>query len=254
MQPAREDDRQAAHRGPGEHVHEVMAPFQRGRGHHGEVEHQDGPAQQRHAPARPGEQHAELIKLDLATMVKKYQTHPIAWVTDDGPDGKGARSILRLLLPWLVTLVCWGHQSNLLAGDYLAIPGYSPVISAAVDIVRWFNNHSTALDLFNQEQLWTYRDRTRPRALLLPAATRWTSHFQSVARLLQLSTAMQACILRNKDRLLEIAAASQTDNARATALSVIASIEDGMFWRKLERFVFQFILKLFSERLIHSIL
>ncbi|KAI8986109.1 hypothetical protein BD414DRAFT_416319 [Trametes punicea] len=70
--------------------------------------------------SKTGEQHAHIIKEDMAHMRDQFDVHPIAWVTDDGPDGKGAQNLLRRSLPWLMTFVCWGHQSNLLAGDYLS--------------------------------------------------------------------------------------------------------------------------------------
>lgn len=178
-----------------------------------------------------------IIKADMKCMQEEYDVQPIAWVTDDGPDGKGARRLLRLEFPWLMTFVCWAHQSNLLAGDYLTSPARSDVINAALDIIRWFNNHSTALELFQREQQFTYPDRLRPLALILPVVTRWTTHEQSISRLLLLSSAMKTCVVRNKARLLEIAAKSQTANAAAMALKVIASVEDSEFWSRLDRYV-----------------
>ncbi len=102
---------------------------------------------------KTGEQHALLIEEDMYLMKMEYNVHPIGWVTDDGPDGKGARNLLRKRMPWLITLVCWAHQSSLLAGDFLAFLEYKETVGAALDIVRWFNNHGTALDHLNREQL-----------------------------------------------------------------------------------------------------
>ncbi|KAI0352260.1 hypothetical protein OH77DRAFT_1409607 [Trametes cingulata] len=184
---------------------------------------------------KTGDEHAKIIRGDMEHMREVYEVRPIAWVTDDGPDGKGARNILRAEYPWLMTFVCWAHQSNLLAGDYLAWPIYRDTVNAALDIVRWFNNHSSALELFNKEQLYTYPDRTQPLVLILPNLTRWTTHVQSIGRLLLLARALQACVLRNKEQLLEIASKSQTDNAAVTARKVVASIEDSDFWRRLDR-------------------
>ncbi|KAI0349246.1 hypothetical protein OH77DRAFT_1594337, partial [Trametes cingulata] len=184
---------------------------------------------------KTGEQHCEIIKADMKYMRDTYEVHPIAWVTDDGPDGKGARNLLRKLFPWLVTLVCWGHQANLLAGDFLTFPVYSDTISSALDIVRWFNNHSAALDLFNQEQTYTYRDRPRPRALFLPAVTRWTTTSQTMTRLIDVKSALKTCVVRHREQLLEIGEKSQTANAKESARKVIASIEDEAFWSRLDR-------------------
>ncbi|KAI0323704.1 hypothetical protein GY45DRAFT_1264165, partial [Cubamyces sp. BRFM 1775] len=205
---------------------------------------------------KTGEQHVKIIKRDMEHMQEMYGVHPIAWVTDDGPDGKGARNLLRKMLSWLITLVCWAHQTGLLAGDYLAIPVYKQTVDASLDIVRWFNNHGTALDLLNQEQALTFQadqqghtfsthstppqvapSTRRPLALILPAKTRWTSHFQSASRLLLVSRALKMCVLRHKDLLKEIGRKSQTKNAQATAERVISSILDESFWTRLTRIV-----------------
>ncbi len=184
-----------------------------------------------------GAEHFSIIEADMETMRSKYHVHPIAWVTDDGPDGKCARRLLRVKYDWIVTLLCWGHQSSLLAGNYLTFPLHSSTMNAALEVVRWFNNHSSALELFQQAQLWTNPERTQPLALILPALTHWTTHFQAASRLCALGPAMQACIMRNKDKLLEIAEKSQGDNSRATAMNVIKTIEDAEFWKHLDRYV-----------------
>ncbi|CDO74828.1 hypothetical protein BN946_scf184353.g9 [Trametes cinnabarina] len=201
------------------------------------VENQVHPVSTHDMTGRPktGKEHASLIKGDMKIMQDLYGVQPIAWVTDDGPDGKCARRLLRVEFPWLMTFACWAHQSSLLAGDYLIMPGCSETISSALDIVRWFNNHSATLDLFNQEQLFSHPDRSRPLALILPAVTRWTTHEQSITRLLSLSHEIKACVLRKKDRLLEITSKSQTTNAVAAVQKVITSIEDHVFWTRLDR-------------------
>ncbi|KAI0631797.1 hypothetical protein C8Q77DRAFT_1074755 [Trametes polyzona] len=184
---------------------------------------------------KTGEQHAKIIQEDLDIMRNKFNVHPIAWVTDDGPDGKGARNLLRRLLPWLMTFVCWAHQSGLLAGDFLVFPEFKATVSAALDVVRWFNNHSSALDLFNQEQCLTYPDRPRPLVLILPALTRWTTHFQCASRLLEVGRALELCVARHRESLLQIGEKSQTAHAKETARKVIATIDDKEFWKRLDR-------------------
>ncbi|KAJ2986487.1 hypothetical protein NUW54_g9747 [Trametes sanguinea] len=207
---------------------------------------------------KTGQEHVEIIKKDMTLMRDVYGVCPIAWVTDDGPDGKGARNLLRTLIPSLITLVCWGHQTSLLAGDYLTLSDYKETVEASLDIIRWFNNHGSALDLFNQEQVLTYQARLqeqrlsgtahrdyplaalstlseRPLALILPAKTRWTSNFQSASRLLTVSRALKTCVLRHKEVLVDIGRRSQTANAQETAKKVVSLVEDKSFWKRLER-------------------
>ncbi|KAM5539208.1 hypothetical protein V8D89_007081 [Ganoderma adspersum] len=93
---------------------------------------------------KTGQEHLEVIKSDMAHMEMTYGVTTVGWVTDDGPDGKSARTLLRKLMPWLILLVCWAHQCNLLVGDYLVLNPYPKII--------------TALDHLNSEQLTTYED------------------------------------------------------------------------------------------------
>ena len=73
---------------------------------------------------KTGKEHLEVIKSDITYMEATYGVKTVAWVTDDGPDGKGARTLLRKLWPWMIILLCWAHQCNLLIGDYLLLNSY----------------------------------------------------------------------------------------------------------------------------------
>lgn len=101
----------------------------------------------------------------------------------------------------MIALLCWGHQANLLVGDYFVLSHYMKTVSRALDIVRWFDNHRTALDLFNAEQLTTYKNHTRPLSLLLPVITCWTAHFHSICRLLSVVRALKICVFKHKEDL-----------------------------------------------------
>lgn len=168
-------------------------------------------------------------------METTYGVKAIAWVTDDGPDGKRARTLLLKECPWMIALLCWGHQANLLVGDYFVLSQYMKTVSRALDIVRWFNNHRTALDLFNAEQLTTYKNHTRPLALLLPVITRWTAHFHSIRRLLSVARALKICVFKHKEDLLRVAENSRTEGAKEMGARVIATIEDDACWTVLAR-------------------
>ncbi|TBU39179.1 hypothetical protein BD309DRAFT_983231 [Dichomitus squalens] len=112
-----------------------------------------------------GQEHLEVIKSDIEYMETTYGVRTIAWVTDDGPDGKGARNLLRKLWPWMVLLLCWAHQCNLLVGEFLVLDPYRNIMAQAVEIAKWFNNHSGALDLLNVEQLATVTTHLKPLAI-----------------------------------------------------------------------------------------
>ena len=51
-------------------------------------------------------------------MEEKFRTQLITWCTDDGPDGKKMRRLLQVLFVWLIIILCWVHQINLVVGDF----------------------------------------------------------------------------------------------------------------------------------------
>ena len=184
---------------------------------------------------KTGDRLFELICLAMKIMKEKYGVELVAWCTDDGPDGKKARRRIRELLTYIIDMVCWTHQSNLMIGDYWTLPEYASVIGKALEIVKWFNNHGTALSLFQKEQITTYsatNPRFRPRALILPVITRWTAHYLSVCRLLELKQAMRACVCRHEPELL--VCAGKTIELKSKVESVMKIVNDGDFWAKLE--------------------
>ncbi len=170
-------------------------------------------------------------------MEETYGVKTIAWVTDDGPDGKRARNLLQKFWSWIIVLVCWAHQCQLLVGDYLTLSDYRDTVNDGLEIVKWFNNHSSALDLFRAEQLSVDKDRTRPLALLLPVITQWTSHFQSIKCLLLVKDALICCVIKHKARLLEIADQGRTKESKEMGLRVVCLIQDERVWAKLTRYV-----------------
>ena len=184
---------------------------------------------------KTGQEHLEVIKSDITYMESTYGVKTIAWVTDDGPDGKGARNLLRKLCPWMIILLCWAHQCNLLVGEYLLLDPYRQVMAQAIEITKWFNNHSVALDLLNAEQLSTYRDRPHALALLLPVITRWTAHLHAAERVLQLKLALECVVMKHRQRLKSIALSSRTKDGDSLVARVIETIENKDFWTSLTR-------------------
>ncbi|KAF8062592.1 hypothetical protein FPV67DRAFT_1452391 [Lyophyllum atratum] len=103
---------------------------------------------------------------------------------DDGPDGKKMRRLLLRRFPWIMVLVCWAHQINLVVGDFLTLKyDLLLVIVECLEVIKWFNNHSAALALLEQEMKFTYDGKAW--ALILPVITRWTAHYLSTTRLLK---------------------------------------------------------------------
>lgn len=184
---------------------------------------------------KSGDRLFQLIVADITLMLTLFGVIVVAWVTDDGPDGKKARRLLGTQMPWIIVSVCWAHQVNLLVGDYLKLGQHLDTIHRAVEIVKWFNNHGTALDLFRKEQAQTYPEHTRILALILPVLTRWTAHFHTVSRLLLLNTALRVCAMRHEEALLVCAGKRQ--DLIAKAREILDTINDETFWTELVRCV-----------------
>ncbi|KAI0040418.1 hypothetical protein FA95DRAFT_1502894, partial [Auriscalpium vulgare] len=77
---------------------------------------------------------------------------------------------------------------------------YLNTITRAMEVIKWFNNHGTALSLFQKEQKNTHPERSI-LALILPCATRWTNHYVAMDRLLAVSGSLRACCLKHSEAL-----------------------------------------------------
>ena len=50
-----------------------------------------------------------------------YGVSIISVCTDNEGDAQKMWCLLHVLMPWLIVLVCWAHQINLIVGDYLSL-------------------------------------------------------------------------------------------------------------------------------------
>jgi hypothetical protein len=194
------------------------------------------------AEQKTGEFLYQLVVEDIQFIETKYGVIIVAYCCDDSGDGRKMRRLLFCHMNWLIILLCWAHQMNLIVGDFLKLRiDCLQCVTQAVEVVKWFNNHSRALGLLRQEQVITYH---KVLALILPVITRWTAHYLSSRRLLEVSTAIRACGLRHKETLL--LCAGPKAEARAKATSVIAITQDNVFWTRLAKYV------LSSERIFNT--
>jgi hypothetical protein len=85
---------------------------------------------------------------DIMYIWDKFGVAVIAWCTDDGPDGKKMRHLLTVKLLWIIVIVCWAHQMQLVDGKFLKdSPDFWIIIMLGLNIVKWFNNHSSPLSI-----------------------------------------------------------------------------------------------------------
>ncbi|KAH6903798.1 hypothetical protein BKA70DRAFT_1103704, partial [Coprinopsis sp. MPI-PUGE-AT-0042] len=119
---------------------------------------------------------------------------------------------------------------NLVVGDYFKIK--SPlihVVSEALEVVKWFNNHSRALGLLRAQQMES-NGLNHILSLILPVLTRWTSHYLSLSRLLRLQLYFMGLLLSSSKREALVTAAGPKAEQRRKAEEVIGIIERPDFW------------------------
>lgn len=155
----------------------------------------------------------------------------VAWCTDGGGDCKKMRRLLRLKMPELMTPHCWGHQVALLLTDYLKHErGYLNIVDQAVEVIKWFNNHSVALGLLRIEMLQVVG---KMLALILPVLTRRTSHYISTSRLLEVQKLMRVCVYKWGKTLLECVGTEA--RAVAKAKEILGVVGRDEFWTKVKK-------------------
>jgi hypothetical protein len=124
---------------------------------------------------KTGDELFGIMKSDFKYAEETYGVEIIAVCTDDGPDGKKARRLIKAWKCSIAVFECWAHQSSLMTGNYLAVKApWMKDAKDALEVVKWFNNHGKALDLLRAQQSMIFAAVLRP---LLPVVTRWTIHY-----------------------------------------------------------------------------
>lgn len=121
---------------------------------------------------------------------------------------------------------------NLLVGDYFKIKAdFIAAASKAQDVIKWFNNHSRALEWLHAEQQHSLQ---KVLSLIYPVPTRWTSIYMALRRLLDCLPAFRG-LLNNHSRMELRDVAGTDQRAREKALAVMDIIGDDSFWSGIAR-------------------
>jgi len=115
---------------------------------------------------KTGDQMFELMKADKTLMEEKYKITVGGWCAVEGPDTKKGKRLMSEVFCWMIIIVCWAHQMNLVVGDLLGVKHkLIKVIKTALEIITWFNGHSVPLAWLQDEQQLTY-----PRSYFYPSS------------------------------------------------------------------------------------
>jgi hypothetical protein len=135
-------------------------------------------------------------------MEEKYGVETVGWCTNDGPDGKKMRRLAALIWPWLVFIFCWAHQIELICKAISkASHHYENIFALANNIVKHVNNHDMVLKRVQEET--EQLNKGKSWALTLPAATRWSSRYQTVSRLLKVEEPMRNVYYSDRSLIAE---------------------------------------------------
>ncbi|KAF5368688.1 hypothetical protein D9615_010307 [Tricholomella constricta] len=172
-----------------------------------------------------------LQEIKYATEILKIIV--VAWCTDASAESAKMRRLLKARMPWIITLDCWCHQINLVVGDIFKVKGvFVKCIEGATEVVKWFNNHSRALGMLKEVQR---QKLLKVLALILPVLTRWTSHYLTIRRLLDLEIVFKQLLLDSREIVLRCA--GEKAKAKLEAEAVIGVLEGWDFWPNLKQHV-----------------
>ena len=76
----------------------------------------------------------EIMSNSKQKMEDGYGVKVVAWCSDNGPDSKKGRRLLSEAYLWMIMLVCWAHQINLVVGDLL---GVKHELVKVIETLRW---------------------------------------------------------------------------------------------------------------------
>ncbi|PCH43941.1 hypothetical protein WOLCODRAFT_39688, partial [Wolfiporia cocos MD-104 SS10] len=179
------------------------------------------------ATVKSAENLLALVISEIKYCTEVLHTVIVAWCTDASGESRKMRRLLQQKFPWIITVDCWAHQINLVVGDYFKLKStVSHTMDDALEVAKWFNNHSRALGLLHDQQVTHYGGRAL--RLILPVITHWTAHYLTCTRLLELEKAIRTLVLEQHEVL--IACVGDKRDARDKAQSIISIVVTESLW------------------------
>lgn len=189
----------------------------------------------------------------IKTIRTDYFAHLVAVVTDASGECRKARKVLALKYPEVIFLDCYAHQVchtptlslptltfthqiNLIVGDYFkSDASVLEFTDDATELIGWLRSKTQVLALLRevQERLGENAVRAVIRAVL----TRWTAHYLSYSRLMDLRSVLVVVAEMDsrrpeKDRCV---VAGDT-RAKQKARDMVELIRNDAFWKALLRY------------------
>ena len=99
----------------------------------------------------------------------------------------------------------------------------------ALEVVKWFNSHGRPLGMLREAQ---QAQDGKILTLILPALTRWTSHYLAATRLLKLEHAIRILVLTSRESLIN--AVGDKADAIQKAEAIVGILMQSSFWEDLK--------------------
>jgi hypothetical protein len=179
---------------------------------------------------KTGDQMFKLMKADKTLMEEKYKITVGGWCADKGLDTKKGKRLMSEAFCWMVIIVCWAHQMNLIMGDLLGVKHkLIEVIKTVLKIITWFNGHSVPLTWLQDEQQLMYN---KSWIIFLPVITCCLAHYHTCTRSLKIERAMCTCWAQKADEIIMKAGNTEKQERAQAILDPIGNVE---FQKKLRR-------------------
>ncbi|KAL1711348.1 ribonuclease H-like domain-containing protein, partial [Schizophyllum commune] len=156
----------------------------------------------------------------------------VAFCCDSGGDSRGLRPLLLGVMPWILTIPCWGHQIQLVVTDYVQKAGdwVAETLANCLVIINWFTGHKRALSMLLEKQ--RSANAPRLRSFIRAATTRWTTHYLSTRRMLDLKRMLRSLCEEHYDTL-RLAGGEKEEQVEAAEKVLSIITEDRNFWSNL---------------------
>lgn len=131
----------------------------------------------------------------------------------------------------LTNITLTSRQINLVVGDIFKAKGvFVEIIDDAVEVIKWFNNHSRALGQLKKVQKTKIGTIL---ALIKPVLTRWTSHYLSISCLVQLEIPFKQLLLDHLDNMRLAAGRKREEKEKAE--EILEIVGGYGFWANLRK-------------------
>ncbi|KZV78136.1 hypothetical protein EXIGLDRAFT_784260 [Exidia glandulosa HHB12029] len=168
---------------------------------------------------------------DESVYLEKIGSVLIGLCSDAAGEPRKARLMTVKKHKHLLQADCWAHQIQLIFGDLLkSDSALKDLFEQVESVVKWFLNHSWPL-----AQLFAEQETMRCTALALIKAviTRWTAHYCSAVRLLDVSKAMRSLVIKKEKELVE--SVGKKRETQDVARKVMRIVKDEAFWTGVAR-------------------